>query len=142
VICDGYAADLPILRFIGRESSSDMVGEKLTETFVAECLEDIPGFRMLLPVADQIPKYLLILEGQSNVESLVKCVDNRLSDNPHYAYACKIGQLKPLTAIQLANPLEIYLNSALHAGTRLGDIKVPSLCVKKSVFDKYIRAAA
>jgi hypothetical protein len=142
VKCDGYASDLPILRFIGRDSSCDMVGEKLTEVFVTACLKDISGFRMLLPVSNHIPGYLLILDNQPDVEALVNGVETRLSDNPQYAYARKIGQLRPLTAIRLNNPLEIYLNSPLHAGTRLGDIKVPSLCVKKSVFDEHIGSAA
>lgn len=141
VICDGYTSELPILRFIGRELSSDMVGEKLTEEFVTGCLEGISGFRMLIPVQYKTPGYSLIIENHQNAESVINLVESRLFNNPHYAYACKIGQLRRLTALQLNNPLEIYLNSPIHSGTRLGDIKVPSLCLKTTVFDDYIGAA-
>lgn len=138
VICDGYSSDLPILRFSGREFSSDIVGEKLTEEFVTTCLEGISGFRMLMPVRDNKPGYLLVVEKQRNTELLVDLVETRLFDNPHYSYARKIGQLGRLTALQIKNPLDIYLSSPVHSGTRLGDIKIPSLCLKTTVFDDYI----
>ena len=47
----GMVQDLPELHFLGRaDHSADLVGEKLTEAFVAQCLEDLPGFSMLAPV--------------------------------------------------------------------------------------------
>jgi len=138
VVCDGYATDLPILRFLGRELSSDMVGEKLTEEFVTSCLEGAGGFSMLIPFADKIPGYLLIVDDELNVNSVIEKVETRLHENPQYAYACKIGQLRPIRAIQLKDPLEVYLNSSAHAGARLGDIKVPSLCLKTEIFNEYM----
>lgn len=142
VICDGYTSDLPILRFVGREFLSDMVGEKLSEEFVTACLEGIFGFRMLFPVQNKTPRYSLIIENQVNIDSVINLVETRLISNPHYAYARKIGQLGRLTALQLNNPLEIYLNSPVHSGARLGDIKIPSLCLKTTVYDDYIGTAA
>ena len=42
----------PVLEFVGRgELASDLVGEKLTEPFVTDCLKDVPGFRLLVPDA-------------------------------------------------------------------------------------------
>ena len=142
VTCDGYTSGLPILRFIGRESSSDLVGEKLTEAFANACLEDIPGFRMLLPIKNKAPGYVLVLENQPDVTSLVGQVEARLCENPQYAYARKLGQLQPLVASRMENPLQIYLDSPLHGDSRLGDIKVPSLCLKASIFDEFIEPAA
>jgi len=142
VACRGHVSDLPILEFIGRDSCSDMVGEKLTEAFATSCLEPIPGFRMLLPVLSKTPGYLLILEDQPDSESLVQSVETRLLANSQYAYARKMGQLKPLGALRLIKPLDIYLNSAQHNETRLGDIKVPSICVKTAIFKNYIGSAA
>jgi len=142
VSCEGHTSGVPILRFIGRESSSDLVGEKLTEAFANACLNDISGFRMLLPIKDKVPGYLLILENQPEVENLAHQIEARLCKNPQYAYARKMGQLKPLATSRMKNPLQIYLNSPLHGDTRLGDIKVPSLCVKASIFEGHIEPAA
>ena len=145
VVCDGYSSGMPILRFVGRGNlSADMVGEKLTDEFVATCLEGIPGFRMLLPVRADQPAYLLVLDesGHPDAESVRNIVENRLYNNPHYAYARNVGQLKQLMVVKLKNPLDTYLQSAVHAGVRLGDIKVPSLCIKSGIFDAHIGVAA
>jgi len=145
VICDGYSSGLPILRFVGRgDTTSDLVGEKLTEEFVTRCFDGIPGFKMLLPVHDEAPGYLLIIEEQSeqNSDSLLDMVETRLFNNPHYEYACKLGQLERLRVLSLKNPLNIYLTSPEHNGARFGDIKVPSLCIKKNVFNAQIGNAA
>lgn len=142
VHCDGFSNNLPVLRFIGRESTSDMVGEKLIEEFVTSCFEGIDGFRMLIPVKEGDPGYLLVIEDCLNKEEISSRIESRLSENPHYAYARNIGQLQPLKILPLKDPLSIYLNSPLHAGTRLGDIKVPSLCLKTAIFIDYLDKAA
>jgi hypothetical protein len=52
VLCDRAArgSEPPILRFIGRTGiSSDLVGEKLTEAFVSQCLIDVEEFAVLVP---------------------------------------------------------------------------------------------
>jgi hypothetical protein len=141
VCCDGHCASVPILRFIGRESASDLVGEKITEAFAGACLKDISGFSMLLPLNDSTPRYVLMLSKHSVAKSLVDRVEARLCENPQYAHALKLGQLQPLAAIAIDNPMQVYLNSPQHGKARLGDIKIPSLCLKPSIFDAYIRTA-
>ena len=138
VCCDGRASRIPNLRFIGRKSSTDLVGEKITEAFANACLEDISGFRMLLPRKAKEAGYVLILEDQPQTETLVHRVEARLCKNPQYAYARKMGQLKPLAVSPLHNPLQVYLNSPVHGNARLGDIKLPALCLKPSIFDGHI----
>ena len=138
VCCEGYAGDLPVLRFIGRKASTDLVGEKITEAFANACLDDISGFRMLLPIAEKAPGYVLVLDKQPDTETLIRRVEARLCENPQYAYARKMGQLKPLAASPMENPLQIYLGSRMHGNARLGDIKVPSLCINTSIFDGHI----
>ena len=99
---------------------------------------------MLLPTQDKTPGYLLIIEKQSekNTDSLLDMVESRLFNNPHYKYACKLGQLQRLRVLGLKNPLNKYLTSPEHNGARFGDIKVPSLCLKTNVFDAQIGTAA
>lgn len=50
VCCLGYQRDKAILQFMGRAGlTSDLVGEKLTEPFVNQCLSSLKGFAMLYP---------------------------------------------------------------------------------------------
>jgi hypothetical protein len=145
VVCAGYSQGLPILRFTGRSNlTSDLVGEKLTDDFVRQCLSGIQGFRMLLPNSSGKPGYSLVLDNNTdnNVEEIISAVEQRLCNNPHYAYARKLGQLQSLNALAIQNPLQLYLASAIHFNTCLGDIKVPSLCTKPGVFAAQTGAAA
>ncbi len=130
VVCEGYSNELPRLRFIGRCGiTSDLVGEKLTDEFVDDCLVDIPGFRMLIPARDPEPGYVLVVDecaGASNEDMLVS-VEARLGHNPQYAYARSIGQLRRLAILRSPDPLGNYIGHVVTQGVRLGDIKFPAL---------------
>jgi hypothetical protein len=133
VVCEGFSEGLPILRFIGRCGLlSDIVGEKLSEDFVASCLEDISGFRMLVPLTGSKPSYALVVEKRKGIdpESLRLRVEERLAKNPQYTYARRLGQLHPLSVHIATRPLENYIKRALKHGARLGDVKVPALRVE------------
>lgn len=130
VTCEGYTGDMPILRFAGRKGvTSDIVGEKLDEGFVSACLDDVPGFRMLVPVRTPKPGYTLVVDSQQQYEStaLVNLVDARLSRNPQYDYARRLGQLDKLSLCETSQPLQKYTERLLTGGTRLGDLKVTAL---------------
>lgn len=130
VICEGYAETLPKLRFVGRSGlTSDLVGEKLSDEFVADCLSGIPGFRMLVPVLEPGPRYVLIMDAATAAvpASLEDSIEERLKRNPQYAYARTIGQLDKLTQLKAIEPLAAYIGRVATLGVRLGDIKVPSL---------------
>ena len=127
VECTGHAGDLPVLHFVGRCGlSSDLVGEKLTDDFVADCLQDLPGFAMLLPVAKPAG-YLLVSDGSHPVD-LIR-IDNRLCRNPQYAYARKLGQLPALQGKVLPDALLRFSAHEVAQGRRLGDVKLPALCL-------------
>ncbi len=130
VKCEGYSENLPLLRFQGRNGLvSDIVGEKLTEQFVDSCLQDIAGFRMLVPRMLGKPGYVLILDEQTgnDCKSLVATIEKRLMENSQYEYARRIGQLDLLEVLPVRNPTESFMARMTHNGARLGDIKVPSL---------------
>jgi len=130
VICEGFAKNIPIFRFSGRRGlTCDMVGEKLTEDFVLSCLEDIPGFRILVPGADTTPGYALVVDKLDNHEpaTLIRLVEARLSKNPQYAFARKLGQLDKLLLYSASQPLEKYVERLVTAGARIGDVKVTAL---------------
>ena len=131
VVCQGWTEGLPILRFIGRCGLvSDLVGEKLTDDFVARSLEDIPDFSMLVPSADGIPNYVLIRDActDSLAKNLACSLETALTKNPQYAYARRTGQLGCLEMRVVAAPAEKFIQYRLKHGAELGDIKIPSLC--------------
>ena len=123
----GRAGIAPQLEFIGRSGlSCDLVGEKLTDAFVAGCLEGIEGFAMIAPTMEPQPHYCLYIEQIDNNKLLEK-VEQALYRNPQYAYARTLGQLAPLRLIAVDHAWQKYQNWALNKGMRLSDIKPPSL---------------
>ncbi|MDO5692822.1 MAG: GH3 auxin-responsive promoter family protein [Pseudomonadota bacterium] len=115
-----------VLEFVGRAHLvSDLVGEKLTEPFVARCLSGLKGFTMLIADAEA-PGYVLVSEHTPDPAALAT-VQARLADNPQYAYACRIGQLKPLRACARPDAWARYEQTLLARGTRLADVKPVAL---------------
>jgi len=116
----------PILQFIGRQGLvSDLAGEKLTESFVSHCLQDIAGFKMLVPTSAG-DGYMLVVD-RSMSGLTVEAIERRLMHNPQYAYARKLGQLKPLELLQVVAPWSRYERFQSQQGVRLGDIKPVAL---------------
>lgn len=112
----------PMLEFMGRNSlSCDLVGEKLTEAFVARCLNAIPGFALLVPDVEH-PGYVLVSTVPLTTSQLAQ-VEGALCANPQYAYARKLGQLGPLRAIRQPRAFAMVEQVMLERGVRLGDIK-------------------
>ncbi|MGB1259287.1 MAG: GH3 family domain-containing protein, partial [Akkermansiaceae bacterium] len=114
---------LPTIRFIGRTGRhSDLVGEKLTEEFVAGAMYDC-GARGIL--AANHDHYRFYTEQAGSAADL----DQQLSNNPYYAQAIALGQLKPLETRLV--PQGFFMNlihqRAKETGTRLGDVKLPAL---------------
>ena len=141
---EGTDNGLSVLRFVGRGSlTSDLVGEKLTEAFVAQCLDGIPGFRTLLPVANPATGYTLVAEQRHAqlIDAKLPDIEQRLGANPQYAYARKLGQLMPLSVTYTPNPLGAYMRSVSQR-QRLGDIKIPSLLPMGSDPDMFLEQSA
>jgi hypothetical protein len=130
---EGLAASgRPILTFVGRGGLvSDLVGEKLTEPFVADCLHGIPGFRLLVPEARRTG-YVLIAETNVSIDD----IEQRLRRNPQYAYARRLGQLQPLRLIRVAKLFERYTDAQIKRGVRLGDVKPAVLRNERDWLDR------
>ncbi len=140
VRAEGYVSGVPELSFMGRCGlTSDLVGEKLNDVFVDNCLHGISGFRMLVPTAIPIPHYILLLDASINhdLKRVTAKVEERLSKNPQYAYARQMGQLDSLTHLSMTHPVETHANLLHKEGVRLGDIKLPALSGHSS-WNQYI----
>jgi hypothetical protein len=139
VYYEGMKAGVPILHFVGRKgTTSDMVGEKLSEQFVQHTLEEVEGFAMLVAQLNEIPNYLLIGESE-NIESFVDQVEEKLLKNPQYAYARKVGQLGELECVMFKNIMRSFIEYKFKNGSRLGDIKPPILVADQKWLEKIRR---
>jgi hypothetical protein len=133
----GFAGRAPLLEFLGRAGvNTDLVGEKLTEEFVARALASLgAGFAALAP--DHEGKgYVLLLDARvvapSAAEDLAHRCDLGLRANPQYAYARDLQQLAPVRALCCTDPLARFLAAGLRAGQKLGDIKPPALIADRA----------
>lgn len=116
------ASGRPILEFVGRDAfTCDLVGEKLTENFVAKCMESISGFAMLVPDVSN-PGYVLVCE-QAPTPAQIESFEALLHTNPQYGYARKLSQLGPLRVLVYPSAFAVVERVMLANGTRLGDIK-------------------
>jgi len=125
---EGIRSNCAVVRFIGRSGIvSDIVGEKLNEVFVQNVLNSIGEFSMIVAKNTiEDPRYILLGES-NNIKDYLSCVENKLLTNPQYAYARKIGQLKELEVKVMDNALVRYVKYKTESGSRVGDIKIPSL---------------
>jgi hypothetical protein len=135
VRCEGFSdSTRPVLEFVGRgELVSDLVGEKLTESFVATCLENVGGFRLLVPEASA-NGYVLLADACVAID--IDEIDRRLHANPQYAYARRIGQLQPLRCASVSHLFDRFVRDQVGRGARLGDVKPAVLRKERDWLDR------
>ena len=122
VECTGFFGQTgiraPALRFVGRDRLSDLVGEKLSEAFVAPILARLPVLAALRPIQAPIAGYELLVEkapGTISDESAhLGSVEAALLANVHYAYARKIGQLAPLRLREVPRLTDLFASDIRH----------------------------
>jgi hypothetical protein len=118
----GFLKECPLARFVGRGAlTSDLVGEKLHESFVQDCIERAlracgvtATYVALAPVvpahADgpsaESCHYELLVEtaADSGCAALATTLDRNLRANVHYGYARDLGQLGRIELIRLPGP--------------------------------------
>lgn len=134
VLCCAVDGVIPDLRFIGRAGVvSDLVGEKLTESFVSSVLGGLGTPVAIAPQRTDSPFYEIWVDGNEfDPGGLEERIDRLLGRNPQYAYARKLGQLGAPRAVFCAGVHE-YRRAALVArGARWGDVKPTALVIDRS----------
>ena len=122
--CTAMNAGVPQLQFAGRAGVvSDLVGEKLTDSFVAGALAPLPAGASLVPRAAPTPHYELWLDTAKAEEGLAARIDARLGENPQYAYARQLGQLRELQIVCSPGFAQYRARRLAAQGGRLGDAK-------------------
>ena len=131
VECTGFVRSAPSLRFLGRVGRvSDLRGEKLSETFVAQVISSVFGesrsWAALRPRApDDVAGYDLLVN--TDRADLARLVDEALLANPHYALARRLGQLAPVRLVRVGPDAEGQLLQQFNG--RIGDAKPSVLLV-------------
>ncbi|BAZ37615.1 hypothetical protein NIES4101_35380 [Calothrix sp. NIES-4101] len=121
----------PCLEFLGRgDRVSDLVGEKLTETFVASLLTNLGvtawGFCCLAPVIAYPPYYCLFLERSPEIpETIATKLEDALQTGVHYQRARLLGQLGQAQVF-----IDKQVPVRLQQQGRIGDYKHSLLKVK------------
>lgn len=127
-----YYRHTPCLEFLGRHQViSDLVGEKLQETFVNNALTLLnlqeTYFKSLMPIADP-PHYILLLDSAKETpEIIAEQLDQALSESYHYKRARAIGQLAPPQVLISSQIPEVLISHRIRTGSIWGGIKHPIL---------------
>ncbi len=127
----GWAGATPSVRFTGKSDFvSDLVGEKLNEAFVACTLKNLKlGGSLLVPVRDPA-HYRLLLHSNDIDETgqLAARLDGLLRENPYYAQARDLGQLKAIEVETINyDPQKKQLMQAATDGRVMGSVKLLAL---------------
>ena len=132
----GFAGNTALLEFLGKEDGvSDLCGEKLSPAFVTSVLEELSverayssDFAMLAPCRQDTLRYVLFLQGAASQADLVAQLDKKLTQNPHYAYCRRLGQLGAPRIFQITSDAgESYLRRCVATGQRAGAVKAVAL---------------
>jgi hypothetical protein len=128
----GFVQKTPCLQFLGRTGGvSDRFGEKLSETFVAQVIQELtarlpslPRFALLAPDEDESGcRYTLYLESEVPPD-LAAQLDALLRKNPHYSWCRNLGQLQPPLVFKIAvHGYESFLARECSNDKRIGDVK-------------------
>lgn len=133
---DGMVGRTPSVRFVGRAGLvSDRMGEKLTERFVGDVLDELiavegsrPTFAMLAPDVNPAGcRYVLYVNAPVPADVGTR-LDALLARNPQYAYGRRLGQLlDPAVVRARDDAYSAYAERLRQLGQRLGDIKPAAL---------------
>lgn len=148
----GFVGEAPCLRFVGKtDQVSDWFGEKLDERFVAGVLRGLferhrlePSFALLAPErASGDLRYTLYLEAGhlADAAALTAELDRGLSENFHYAYCRRLGQLAPPRIAPVVDGQERYLSACQRLGQKMGNVK-PSMLQKTTHWNEWLGAPA
>ena len=132
-VLETYPDRPPRIRFLRRSGvTSDLCGEKLTESFVRSVCASLGiagGFCLLAPEGKQ---YCLYTTAREVTDEML---DKALCGSYHYNYCRQLGQLQCAEVCRVGgNPERRYLERLAADGMRLGDIK-PAYLSKKSWTD-------
>ncbi len=138
----GKIHNTPTLRFVGRNNrTSDLVGEKLNESFVRDVIQSLPiknaSFQSLMATRNPIDKYLLVLDREvDDISGIEKTLEEGLQKSYHYRHARALGQLSAAKVVSVPDIESVISDHSLESGKSLGDMKQNYLMLSDSNLEK------
>jgi hypothetical protein len=135
--CRGHVNGAPMLEFVGRAGvCGDLVGEKLSDAFVADALSSLNVAACLVARAQAVPFYELLVDAPPgfSLDRAARAVEARLRANPQYAYARRLGQLGALVARSVPQLGEKHAQARARQQRRLADVKPPTIIREDAVY--------
>ncbi len=139
---------LPVVEFVGRKNTLDLVGEKLDEIYVKNEIQKILRKYMIkydfilfagVKIANKT-NYCLYIESnckKDEIKEITHLIEQKLRKNYHYNYARNIEQLNSLEYLFVKDGRNKYIKRCLNEGMILGDIKV-ELVDRKINWQKFL----
>jgi hypothetical protein len=118
----GFAGTAPLLELLGRTGIvADLAGEKLAESFVAQCLPTGIGFRLLLPAVGR-RRYQLVVDAprhdNASAQALAATTEQALCRHWLYADRRSLGLLEAVAAMRVHQPAGVLDRLFLAQGRR------------------------
>ncbi|HZW06158.1 MAG TPA: GH3 auxin-responsive promoter family protein, partial [Phycisphaerales bacterium] len=135
VVVDGFVERTPSIRFVGRlDAVTDLRGEKLSDAFVGGVLRSCEarlGLRLrrsVLVGRDSPIRAGYVWQVSEELPGAAAALlDGMLSENPHYAYARRLGQLE---MVRVERTTEGSTSMAARSVRALGAVKPVSVCIQ------------
>ncbi len=119
----GFVNGVPDLCFLGREATSDLVGEKLSYQSLGEMAGACARGSFFLSIGDR-PRYVLVCDA-SPAAGTSERLERMLLEHFHYRLARELGQLgESAILVAPAGALRLYLDLCQKRGMLEGDVKV------------------
>lgn len=150
----GFMGEVPCFTFLGRRKGVDLVGEKMSPEAARQALNEIEKefnlsavslLALDSKVAGQSSYLALFSQPESLSPELLEQVnarlENVLKEHFHYALARELQQLRPATALVVADGWKTYQELAMASGMIEGNIKPEALRkMDKDIFVRFFNA--
>jgi hypothetical protein len=132
IVVDGFMKKTPLLQFMERDDTFDMVGEKVdTQTLLllhGQLKEAFPRLTwvttFVINEKFQRPYYCFVLEGENTSDDVLGFISHFLDQHFHYHLAKELGQLGPEKIVIGKNSFARYEHYQIDRGMVQGNIKV------------------
>lgn len=126
----GHEGQCPALRFLGRNKTIDLVGEKLDHQSIQDIINKDPfdtGAICLIGVNSEVQKPYYLLLSESLGPKQLDWYEQELLKHFHYKLARESGQLRSIKSKTYNNPSELYKKICIKKGMIEGNIKIDPL---------------
>ncbi|MBC7714154.1 MAG: GH3 auxin-responsive promoter family protein [Rhizobacter sp.] len=135
LLVTGFLESTPCFEFLGRQNTTDLVGEKISSETALKVLNELReeyavDALSLIAVQGKTPYYRLLVDGLSKMElvsKLTEAAEKKLLENFHYKLARELNQLHPLRVVMME---DAYLEFIMYKEKSIalkGNIKIEPL---------------